>query len=143
VKPAAVELPPRFYAGRTVRVHSFNRVEVALRLGFGVTVEKNIILEGVQRINVSKELRRTAHHALVVLVGGKNLIVQVNGDDEKDGHVMGRVFLSEKVHGEPEGLVTPHGLDQPLLEVGTFFSWLGTQDFDVKAVKAVLNGKGT
>jgi len=113
-----------------------------LRLGFGVTVEKNIVLEGVQRISVPKELRRRAHHALVVVVGGKDLIVQVGSDEEKDGNVVGRVFLNERVHGKPEGLVLPRGLEQPVLEVSTFFAWLGEKDFDLRVVKAALNGKG-
>jgi hypothetical protein len=136
-----ITLPSRFYQGRTLRVISFNCAEVELALRFGVKVEKNIIVEGVQKTDVPFHSQRTAQHALVVLIGGKRLVVQVDDDEKKDGFILGRVYLAEKVHGNPVGLVIPKGLETPMLEVGTFMRWLIADGLSIDKVKAVLNGK--
>ncbi len=136
-----IELPPRLYLARTVRVHSFNCIEAELDLGYSVSVKKNIILEGVQSGSVPSAQRKDAKHALVVLLGGKHLVIHTGQQNVKDGFLPGRVYLVEKVHGEPEGLATPYGLDIQLLEVGLFYPSLQRARFDIGFVKSVLNGR--
>ena len=142
---AKIELPPRLHRARTVRVQSFNCIEVDLELDYGVSIRKRIVLEGIQRSLVPEYRQKTAMHALIVLVGGKNLIVHIepsNTTKMTDGYIPGRVYLAEKVHGEPEGMAIPHGLDEELLEVSLFYLWLLKRDFDMSLIKEVLNGKG-
>lgn len=142
---AKIDLPPRLHHARTVRVQSFNCIEVDLELDYGVSIRKRIVLEGVQRSLVPEYRRKAATHALIVLVGGKNLIVHVETDNAgkmTDGYIPGRVYLAEKVHGDPEGMVIPYGLEDELLEVSLFYLWLMKHDFDMRLVKSVLNGKG-
>ncbi len=137
-----IALPPQLHHARTVRVQSFNCLEVDLDLNYGVSVRKNIVLEGVQSADVPRHLRKAAQHALVVLVGGKRLIVHTERQDTTDGYIQGRVYLAERVYGSPEGIATPYGLDLQLLEVTIFCRWLKTVDYDLRHVKAILNGRG-
>ena len=138
---AKIELPPRSHHARTIRVHSFNCIEVDLELDYGVYIRKRIVLEGVQQSNVPKHLRIAAKHALIVLVGGKKLVIHVDSSKMSDGFIPGRVYLAERVYGEPEGMVIPHGLETELLEVSLFYMWLVERDFNMNHVKAILNGR--
>ncbi|KKL74226.1 hypothetical protein LCGC14_2067010 [marine sediment metagenome] len=133
--------PAALFRGRTVRVHSLNCVEVELQLGFGVSIKKLVLLEGIEQKDIPRSSRSEAKHCLVVLVGGKKVLVQADAQ-RKDNYVVGRVFLDEKVYGDPEGMMTPHGMDKALLEISTFYAWLATQKYDIQEVKAVLNGDG-
>jgi hypothetical protein len=130
----------RLYAGRTVKVLSTNCIEVALDLGFGLHLNKRIVLEGIDNRSIPKKYRNAAQHALIILVGGKRLLVHVD-DTKQDGYLTGRVYLDEKVYGEPVGMTIPFGRETPLLEVSEFYRWLGDVEFDLKEVKAALNGK--
>jgi hypothetical protein len=130
----------RLYAGRTVKVLSTNCIEVALDLGFGLHLNKRIVLEGISNRSIPKKHRNAAQHALIILVGGKRLLVHVD-DTKQDGYLTGRVYLDEKVYGEPVGMTIPFGREKPLLEVSEFYRWLGDVEFDLKEVKAALNGK--
>ena len=137
----STQLPTKLYAGRTIRVHSLNCVEIDLQLGFGVSVRKSILLEGVQPKTIPRRLASGAKHCLVVLLGGKRVIVHVD-DHRKDGFLVGRVYLDEKVYGDPVGMLEPFGLAKTLLEVSTFYAWLADREYDIAQVKAVLNGNG-
>ena len=126
---------------RTIRVHSLNCVEIDLQLGFGVSVRKSILLEGVQQKGIPRRLAANAKHCLVVLLGGTRVIVHVD-DHRKDGFLVGRVYLDEKVYGDPAGMMEPFGLGKKLLEVSSFYAWLADREYDITRVKAVLNGNG-
>ena len=135
-----IALPSRLLRGRTVRVERLNCVEVNLDLDFGVSVKKRIIVEGVMPREVPRKLHSAAEHCMIVLLGGKRLLVHVADDaDKRDGIIVGRVYLAEKTYGDPPGMRTPHGLDVLLLEVGEFFKHLATHKFDGDLVKCVLN----
>lgn len=136
------QLPPRLLSGRTVWVHSANCVEIALDLGFGITAQKAVIIEGVQNRDIPTDLKSEAKHCLVTLLGGKRVLVLCE-THRKDAQLLGRVYLNEKVYGDPVGLAAPYPLNVPLLEIGTFFNWLSTTKYDIQRVKAVLNGTGS
>ena len=130
----------RLYPGKVFRIRSVNCIEVDLDLGFGVSLRKPIVLEGVERGDVPSYFVRRAKHCLIVLLGGKRVYVYLDSD-HNEGHAFGRVFLDQPVHGDPVGLMKPDGLDRPLLEISTFYTWLRSTDYDIEAVKEVLNGK--
>jgi hypothetical protein len=134
-----IELPSRLIRARTVRVERLNCVDVNLDLDFGVQVKKRITLEGVMPKTVDTHKRDAAMHCMVVLLGGKNLLVHVpDGVDKRDGYIMGRVYLCDKVYGNPPGLRCPFGLDTELLEVGEFFQYLNENGFNEEVLKRVL-----
>lgn len=137
---ADVRLPPQLLRGRVLRVRSINCLEVRLTLAFGVSVEKSIVLEGVDKNCVPEKRRQAAKRALIVLVGGKDVIVHTD-TLVQDGFVIGRVYLDEKIYGKPEvGFVEPYNIDVPMLEVSTFYMWLRERDFDVRLATEALNG---
>ena len=134
-------LPPRLLPGRTVWVHSCSCVEVAFEIGFGITVQRTIGIEGIQPPDVPESLRSEAKHCLVTLIGGKRVLVLCDTESKAPLQI-GRVYLNEKVYGTPVGLAAPYPLNIPLLEIGTFFGWLSTTQYDIRRVKEVLNGTG-
>jgi hypothetical protein len=131
------QLPTRLFAGRVAKVHSTNCLEIDLDLGFGVVLRKRIVLEGIQSKDIHREHRRNAKHSLVLLVGGKNVIVHTD-PDRQDGYLVGRVYLNEKVYHDPYGMTIPFGLDSKLLDVSEFFIWLKERGFDITTVKGIF-----
>lgn len=137
----------RTFRARTVRVHSPNRIEVDLDLDFGSRLKRTFLIEGLVLNDVPEALRQDAKHCLVVLVGGKNLVVRPNPRERDRWHrisdLHARVYLRDvDVHGEPVGYV-PGGVPEssgPVLEVGPYMSWLQSQGFDVERVKETMNG---
>jgi len=134
-------LPPKLMTGRTCWVHSLGCVEFELELGFGVSARRSVLIEGIEPRTIPEKMRSEAKHCLVTLLGGKRVLVLADVR-KPDMTVLGRVFLNEKVHGNPEGMAQPPSLEEYLLEVGTFFNWLGSTKYDIQVVKAVLNGTG-
>lgn len=132
--------PTQVLPASVVRVHYANCLEARVALGFGVTVTKRVIIEGIDSHRIPPQLRPLAKKAMVILVGGKSILVHAD-PSVQDGIVQGRVYLNEKVYGAPEGaMCVPYGLDQPLLEIGFFFEWLHGRNFSIDALKGVLNG---
>lgn len=145
-------LPPRLFKGRTVFVLPWARehperhrpeVIIDFDLWFGIHGHKRVIIEGIDVGRVNAAQRGHAQHCLVVLLGGKRLLVKV-ADPRVDGSVLGRVYLDEKVYHKPAGLVEVSDLlgdNRERLEIGTYFDALIACNFDVGFVHKTLNGK--
>lgn len=132
-------LPTCLFRGHTVRVKSLDSIEVELQLGFGVSIRKAVRLEGIEAADIPGRLASDAKHCLVVLLGGKKVLVHT--DEHRRGRfLVGRVYLDERTYGDPVGMATPFGLDVTRLDVSTFYDWLRKRSYDIKLVKAVLNG---
>lgn len=139
--PLIKQTPTRVVLGDVQRVHHLNALQVRLHTGFGQTLSKRVIIESIDQQAVPPAMRTQAKKAMIVLCGGKSVLVHTD-DSTGDGHILGRVYLNEKVFDAPEGSVlVPHTLDQPMLEIGTFFQWMRDNEFDITALKNVLNGK--
>jgi hypothetical protein len=138
--PVIKTFPTCVLPASVVRVHYANCLEARMTLGFGVTVTKRVIIEGIDSHRIPPQLRPLAKKAMVILVGGKSILVHAD-PAVQDGIVQGRVYLNEKVYDAPAGaMLVPYGLDQPLLEIGFFFEWLHGRNFNIEALKGVLNG---
>lgn len=123
---------------RVVQVHTWNRVEFDVELGFGVRCSRVFTLEDLPTPSAANA--RHAVHAMVVLIGGKRVLVQPesNRTDARSA----RVYLTERIHGHPVGFVSDApGLPSPVLDVGMFVAWLAARDYDIGAVKAAINGR--
>ncbi len=132
-----IELPPPSLRGRIDYIHPPNVIRVDLDVGFGVTIRRDLRLEGVQKNFVPLSKVNEAKHCLVVMLGGSRVIVQVQDTDSE--LPIARVFLAEKFNGAPPGVTEVFG--NPLLDVSTYFMSLAP-DFDVKVVKALFNREG-
>lgn len=143
---AATKIPAPFRVdsvryGTTVRVHSVNRIEVNMDLGFGVHISRLFTLDCVVSSDIDHSRKHDAVRCLVVLLGGKKVIVQP--ENEKPTCTFARIFLNEKIYGSPIGLVTNVAkLDRPILDVTPFFLHLAENDFDVQLVYEVVNRQG-
>jgi len=137
---AKIKLPPSLHHGKVIRVLSVNCLDVNVQLGFGVSIVRSFVLEGIEAKDIPPRLRSAANHCLIVLLGGKDVVVHTDDDEKRDGFLIGRVYLNEKVYGEPPGLITPHSLDVPMLEVSAFYKSLAAREYNVMDVKAILNG---
>jgi len=136
------KLPSRVFNARTVRVHTVGRVEVELKLGFGVVSTKHVLLEGFNPRRIPMKHRNNAQHCLIVLLGGKNLLAHISDADNLDGHVPARIFVDDRsIDLSAEYTAVPYGLVEPYLEVTKFMECLATVDYDVNAVHKVINSK--
>jgi hypothetical protein len=137
----------RTFVAKTIRVHSIGLVEVSLDLDFGVRLNKLISVSGMSAASVPERLRSSAMHCLVVLLGGKRLIVQPDPECRLDWgrlrELEARLFLDERVFGSPVGLTTNLvGDGSENLDVSMYFESLRDTNFSVDAVKNTLNRKG-
>ena len=137
----------RLFPGRTIKVHSTSRVEVQVDLEFDVTLRKVFTLEDVDFSDIHESQMSAAQHCLVVLVGGKRLLVEppiaLREQWGRRQNLNARVFLAEPVHGRPVGLTEElPGHRDPVLDVSVFYNSLRDSGFDVGEVKRVLNGRG-
>mgnify|MGYP000179800205 CR=1 FL=1 len=131
---------PDLREARTVRVHSIGRIEVDVDLGLGVRKNHIFSLEGFSHRDVEDPNKAKACHCLVVLIGGKRLLVQP--EHLRPDARRARLFLAEKVHGSPVGLVQhAPGLTKPILDISVFLSWLSASDFEIAKVHEVVNGR--
>lgn len=135
------------FSGKTLKIHSIDRVEILLELDFDFLARKIFALDvSFDLVNLEEEDYRRAQHCLVVLLGGKRVMVEpeisVREQWGRCAEIPSRVYLTERVHGHPvgytEGLPGHH---DAVLEVAPFYNSLFPA-FDVQVVKEVLNGRG-
>ena len=122
-----------------VRVHNLSRIECCLDLGFGVSLNHSFSMLGFDPKLVPDEQRREAVHALVVLIGGKNVLLEPESD--KPNVKSARIYLNERVYGTPVGYVANvPKLPRPILDVAMFMEWLSGVGFDAKRAREVIRG---
>lgn len=135
-----MDLLPKLHNARTVRIVDPLTVEAELELGFGVKLSRHIRLEGLDRQIIPSYLKNQAIHALVVLIGGKKIMVQA-ATDAIDTVVRGRIYLDHKFYGNPPGMSCPAGADTEMLEVSEYLRSLVDKQFEIGEVLFTLNGK--
>lgn len=132
------------FDGRTVRVHSPSKIEVLTDLRLGVTVLKAFaLLDPLPRLE--DDVFDRAMHCLIVLIGGKRLLVQPDPAESENwpflGTIPARIYLAERTHGELVGHTRGlPGYEMPLLELSPYLHWLHARSFDVADVRRALNG---
>jgi hypothetical protein len=136
----------RTFVAKTVRVHAVGVVEVSLDLDFGVRLNKLISVTDMSSSDIPDSVKSNAMHCLVVLLGGKRLIIQpdprTRADWGKNHEIEGRIFLDERVFGGPVGLTTDvSGCSSDVLDISPYFESLRANDFAVSVVKNNLNKK--
>lgn len=136
----------RLFHGETLRVHSAVLLDVLLDLDLDVRVRRSVVIQGFEMVSYNDAQKDAARHCMVVLAGGKNLVVQPSLDERPEwgrtNLLRARVYLAEKIHGTPIGHTI--GLPetrQPVLEIGPFMGWIAGRGFNVEDVKAAVNGK--
>lgn len=134
------------FKGRTLRVHRINQIEATLELEFGVSVTRLFSLDNVSA-DVAPEDYDRAMHCLVVLIGGKRLIIQPDEADRDNwSHrpvIAARIYLAERTHGKQVGHTSGlYSEVEPVLEVSPFLNWIRERGFRLADVKAAINGNG-
>lgn len=131
------------FAARTVRVHAPNVLEATLDLGFGVSITRLLRLDNVSMEGLDDEARARATHCLVVLAGGKRLIVQTDDVETYRNPIDARIYLEERTFGKLVGQTFDMSpAINPVLELSPFVNWLGERGFEIDDVKRALNGNG-
>lgn len=160
---ALTAVASRTFPAKTLRVHApvcleiegtgALELELALDalvdLDFGVQVRRTFRISDVPLASASEETDASvldrAKHCLVVLVGGKNLVIRPDPSLRERWHLMpsipARVYLRDRVLGKPVGYIESMAeAGGPALEVGPFMAWLAGEGFEVDLVREALNG---
>lgn len=134
------------FKARTYRVHTLNRVEATVQLDFGIHVNKLFEVPDMPA-RLDRETFDAAMHCLIILIGGKRLLIQPDEVDREAWTfrpvLTGRIYLAEKTHGSLVGHT--FGLSpetDPVLELAPFFEWVRQRGFSKADVKAAINGRG-
>lgn len=135
----STKLPSRIYSGRTTRVLNLNCLEVDMALAFGVRVAKNLVLEGVDSHSVPPARRSEANHCLVIIAGGRDLLIHTDDDTTRDGFIKARVYLDAPLLGAmPAGVCQPYGIDEERVEVSLLYGWAASVGFDAARVRDAM-----
>jgi hypothetical protein len=114
-------------------------VRLDVHLAWHVRLEKSFAVEGVVDARLPGDVADRAHHCLVVLLGGKSVLVHVDPTDGSP-RPLARLYLDEKVVDPPQELLwTPHQSVEPRLAVAPFFRWLAGREFDHRQVLNIIN----
>lgn len=127
----------RLVAGRSLRIIEPDVIEVLLDIGFGVSLTRQVHIDSAPLC--PPPLRSEAAHFLVILCGGKDLVVEID-TTEKDNFVSGRIGLRTR-NAPPDCAFRAHG--DSLLDVGKFLAKMHALQYPVHEARAVLNGPQT
>ena len=132
-------LPPSLLRAKTAKVLRPSHLSVTVDLLFSVFVTRTLRIAGAPDIEIPLKYRDAAMHCATVLLGGKRLVIEYH-DTETEKVQTVRVFLDEKVYGNPVGLVPVHSTLEPRLDVGLYLASLLPMHFPVEFVRKTLNG---
>jgi hypothetical protein len=118
-----------------------NSLDVRLEIGFRVTIVRKLLLEAIDGVSLSAEMRKRASHCLVVIAGGKDIIGLVD-DTGMDGHIRARLYLPVTPAATHPGAATPAWSALPLTDVGECLRWASQHDFDAAAVRTLMKDLG-
>lgn len=126
--------PTRVYGARTLRVVGVTEILASVELGYGVTVQRRLFVEGFDTIRVAPADHDRAVRCLTWFIGGRRLLVQTSVfDPEVQARV--RVFLAERADADAPCAARPYGMTQHYIDVGAFFCWLAARGFNPDDVK--------
>ena len=144
--PLAPEAVQSHFQAKTHRVVSPDRIEAQIELPFGVILNKLVQIHGFgfQPGQFSDTEFDRARHCLVVLVGGRRLIVSPCdpvGDWFRRSPLVARVFLDQKVKNQPIGYTSNLAFStESVVEAGPYMEWLRTKQFPIDHVNRTLYG---
>jgi hypothetical protein len=124
----------RIYRGRVNRVVTPNLLEVDIDLGLGVHITRRIVLNNYTVGDAEK-----AMHCLVILVGGKSVLVRVD-DETIDGHVRGTVFTTETWNiGDAE--IPTESIDNVVVrDTVAWMGWSGRNGHNPRVMRTAMKG---
>jgi hypothetical protein len=132
-------LPPTLYRAKTVRVIRPSILSVTVDLGFGVSVVRTVRIDGAPENEIPLKFRDSAMHCATVLLGGKRLVIRYH-DTESEKVQHAKVYLDEKVFGNPTGFGHVAGDLDSRLDVGAYLTSLIPLHFNIDLVRKMLNG---
>ena len=126
------------YSAKICRVVGPSSVDMLVQLGFGVSIRRRVWMKGVPAVE-NDELRKKAIHCLVVLIGGKNVNVEISDTEQYrvEGVIM-RDLDTDKT-GAFEGMLAG---ERNAVNVNAVMCTLRECNFDVNNVKTrLIDGK--
>lgn len=140
----ALATSARSFMARSQFVHSVRRFDATVDLEFGVQIRRSFVVDGVEA-PVGEFMRERAKHCMVVLTGGKRLILRpdprVRDQWQYLRDIPARVFLAERVVGKPIGYIDSMAeAGGPVLELTPYLKWLASEGFDIDLVREALTG---
>jgi hypothetical protein len=114
-------LPVRLYRAHVERVDTLSRLSVRLELDLNISTRTQLRIEGVP--NVPAELTNAAMRALIILVGGADVLVLTR--PEQSEPLISRVYrASPSTLADYEGCVQLPGINAHRLEVALALHYL-------------------
>lgn len=126
------------FAAQTVKVSAPNLVDVSLRLDFGVLLERQVRIANAPSIESLGAMYNAALQCLIVLCGGKSLVVDLD-PSQRNHEVTGVVAVTSRA--VPLGCGFSKADGTRLLDVGAYLYVLREHGYDKRVLLAALNGK--
>lgn len=122
------------FEAKTERIVDPDVLDALILMPFGVALSRRVHIDDAPICPPT--LRKEAMHCLVILCGGKDILVQTNAE-QRDHLISARVGVHAK--SPPLDCLMNVG-GKALLDVGKFLVFLQTRHYAVHEVRAVLNG---
>lgn len=137
-----VQTSRKTYPAKTAFVIDATRVDLQLELGFGVSIIRPFLLDNVNfpwmrsADELDRRRAKEARHCLIILIGGKEVIADVDDDRRRQLTVI--VYLPVKKFGLPGTVVDVDG--ESCVCVNDYMNQLEISGFSPNLVKMHLNG---
>lgn len=132
-------LPPVLCYGKVISVVDPFRLLVRIELTSEVDIKKVVTIEGIDPAGIAPNLREEAKRGLIIMCGGKDVIVHFNRDNVD--RMISRVYLLDSKNILSPHLRDPTGTDTWLLDIGAFYASMIAHRFSREMITNVLNGK--
>ena len=124
----------------TKHIHCVSLIDADIDLGFKISCERTLKLTGVDfpfLVNQTVKTKESecAKHCIIVLLGGKSILVDIEDEDSK--RLTCKVYLPVPNNPVSKFVVSIGGLSH--LDVNGYIMDLANRQFSVEEVKSLLN----
>jgi hypothetical protein len=128
---------PLVFRAHVRRVISYDCLRADIDLRFGVTIQREVHVEGISRIIASVDAEAAAK-CVSTMVGGRKVVIQIHSTV---GNIAARVYAAEYAPSAPVAQMgQPDGAPCPLVDVAAWLSWSVDNRYDLRLLRAALKG---
>lgn len=137
---AHCKITRRWYTAQIRRVLNVGLLEADIEVFPGVLVHRRVRVTGVAP-PPGDTVSQAALHCAIVLLGGKQVILDVSLPDSPESPFVADVYLNElTAHTTMTWATTlPVWPDQHVIDYRRFLEWMGALNYDVAHVRRALN----
>jgi len=139
----AINITRRWYDARTRQVHSPNLIEVEIPIWTALTTTLRVRINKVS-VPATGDLQKRAMHCAVILLGGKNIVLDLTIPQSGVSTTPAQIYLSDKVsrtaHNRSYTEVTAIDPTNLRINYAQCMTYLARNGYDIAEARNILRG---